>query len=76
MMYGIFQKFQISFENVIYSILALLTTGSTLFWPTGRIFKTEKFYKSHFKWDLDFLKKALHLIIFLRFHGKKLYFLT
>ena len=35
----------------------------------GPIFKTEKAINHIFKRDLDFLKKAIHLIIFLRLYG-------
>ena len=61
---------------------SILTPGSTLFWPQAALYfdpqglfsKLKKAINHIFKRDLDFLKKAIHLIIFLRFYGKKVFF--
>ena len=52
----------------------ILTPSSTWFWPPGLIFKTQKAINHNFKRHLDFLKKAIHLKIFLRFYRKKYFF--
>ena len=58
---------------------SILTPGSTVFWPPaaldfdrqGLFSKLKSAINHNFKRELDYLKKAIHLIIFLRFYGKK-----
>ena len=50
----------------------ILTPGALYFDP--RLKKLKKAINHIFKRDLDFLKKNIHLIIFLRFYGKKFFF--
>ena len=52
---------------------SILTPSSTWFWPQELIFKTEKDKNHNFKRDSYIFLKAIHLIIFLRFYGKKLF---
>ena len=51
---------------------AILTPNSTYFDPQGLLSKLKKAINHNFKRNLEFLKKAIHLILFLRFHGKKI----
>ena len=61
---------------------SIWTPGSTLFWPQAALYfdpqglfsELKKFINHIFKRYLDFLKKAIHLIIFLRFYCKKYFF--
>ena len=61
---------------------SILTPGSTLFWPQAALYfdtqglfsKLKKAINRIFKRDLDFLKKAIYFIVFLRFYGKNLFF--